>query len=92
MPGSSVHGGQVRTVGFRSVNTDVKLKNRCLNISKLTNNTNFTEVREFVGYRPHTYEEKRMSGGGEYKWTNSILIRFVFITRAWNKYVNEEMF
>jgi len=63
-----------------------------LNISKLTNNTNFTEVREFVGYRPHTDEEKRMSGGGEYKWTNSILIRFVFITRAWNKYVNEERF
>ena len=63
-----------------------------MNISKLTNNTNFTEVREFVGYRPHTDEEKRMSGGGEYKWTNSILIRFVFITRAWNKYVNEERF
>lgn len=62
---------------------------RLLNISKLTNNTNFTEVREFVGYRPHTDEEKGMSGSGDYKWTNSILIRFVFITRAWNKYVNQ---
>ena len=92
MPGSSVLGGQVRT-GLTARKYQCKTKkNRCLNVSKLTNNTNFTEVREFVGYRPHTYEEKRMSGGGDYKWTNSILIRFVFITRAWNKYVNEEMF
>ena len=62
---------------------------RCLNISELTNNTNFTEVREYVGYTPVTVEEKKMQSQGAFHWSETILIRFVFITRSYNTYVKE---
>lgn len=73
-----------RAKGEDSYRTD-----KCLNISELTNNTNFTEVREFVGYKPLTEEEKKMERQGEFRWTDTILIRYVFLTRSWNDYVKQ---
>ncbi|CBY31821.1 unnamed protein product [Oikopleura dioica] len=54
----------------------------CLNISELTNQTNFTEVREYRGYAPLTHEERTLFGQRNWNWSNSILIRFGFITRG----------
>jgi hypothetical protein len=45
--------GEKRAKGEPTYRTD-----KLLNISALTNNTNFTEVREYVGYSPLTSEEK----------------------------------
>jgi len=61
----------------------------CLNISELTNQTNFTEVREYRGYAPLTHEERTLFGQRNWNWSNSILIRFGFITRAYNEYVEQ---
>ena len=60
-----------------------------LNVSALTNNTNFTEVRQYVGYRPLTQKEKRQDQSGAFNWYECVLVRFVFITRAFNSYVKQ---
>jgi len=73
-----------RAKGEPSYRTD-----HLLNVSELTNNTNFTEVREYVGYMPLTDEEKRMASQGGFHWTDTVLIRYAFLTRAWNDYVKE---
>lgn len=85
-PSSSSMGldGEKRAKGEEHYRGD-----RCLNVSELTNNTNFTEVREFVGYQPLTVEEKKMEREGAFHWSDTVLIRFVFITRSWNTYVEE---
>ena len=60
---------------------------QCLNVSDLMNNTNFTEVRQYVGYRPLTPKERQKDKQGDFNWYECVLVRFVFITRAFNDYV-----
>ena len=60
-----------------------------LNVSELKNMTNFTEVRQYVGYRPLTAKERKQAQHGDFKWYECVLVRFVFITRAYNDYVRE---
>lgn len=58
-------------------------------MSALSNNTNFTEVRQYTGYLPLTQSERVADSRGAFKWRESVLIRFVFITRAFNDYVKK---
>ena len=40
-----------------------------------------------TGYLPLTDKERQADKKGEFRWRESVLIRFVFITRAFNDYV-----
>ena len=82
--GSFMTSEEKRAKGEDSYRNDV-----LLNISALSNNTNFTEVRQYTGYMPLTHNERVSDSKGAFHWRESVLVRFVFITRAFNDYVKK---
>lgn len=56
---------------------------RLIDCSDKTNGTNFTEIREFCGCSDSTDDARCTSRN----WKNTILIRYIFTTRVYNKFI-----